>query len=112
MRLYNLTKKILVSNNVVVADKFREKLLGLIPKKGLEGGSALMIKGCMSVHTCFMSFPIDVVFTDKDLKVIDIITLKPWRFSKFYFEAENAFEFNANYVYDKISIGDILKIED
>lgn len=111
MRLYNLTKGILLVEELVIADTFIKRLLGLIPQKEMKENFALMIKNCSGVHSCFMSFDIDVVFTDGSLKVIDIITLKPWRFSKFYLDAENAIEFKAGYVYDKISIGDLLKIE-
>lgn len=111
MKLYNITKNIMVSDKIEIADTFLKRLLGLIPKKNIQIDSGLMIKNCKSVHTCFMSFTIDVVFTNRDLKVIDIVRLKPWSFSKFYIKAENAFEFTADYVYDKISVGDILSLE-
>jgi uncharacterized membrane protein (UPF0127 family) len=33
-----------------------------------------------SVHTSFMRFPIDVVFLDRELKVLRVVpALKPWR---------------------------------
>ncbi|MBP7796790.1 MAG: DUF192 domain-containing protein [Elusimicrobiales bacterium] len=110
MILYNKTKNITVSKNLGIADKFLSRFLGLIPRKSLNGDEGLMINRCTGVHTCFMSFDIDIVFTTADLKVIDIITLKPWRFSKFY-ESEYAIEFNSGFVYDKISVGDVLSLK-
>ncbi|MCX7905897.1 MAG: DUF192 domain-containing protein [Elusimicrobiales bacterium] len=108
--LYNTTKNLIVSQNLFIADTFLRRLLGLIPKKEIRTDESLMIPYCFSVHSFFMSFSIDVVFVDKCFKVIEIITLKPWRFSKVYFNAKHVFEFSSNYVYDKISIGDVLEI--
>lgn len=108
MKLYNLTTKKLICENVEIADSFLKRLFGLIPKKDIPLNYSLMIPKCMSVHTFFMSFDIDVVFTDINFKVIDIVMIKPWRFSKIYFSAYNVFEFRAGYVYDKIYIGDNL----
>lgn len=109
MILYNRSKKIIVSNKLKIADSFIDRFLGLIPRKEIFDDECLMIKNCRGVHSCFMSFPIDVVFLDKDFKVIDIISLKPWRFSRFY-NSFYACEFRYNSVYDKVSSGDILEI--
>ncbi|MGC8867738.1 MAG: DUF192 domain-containing protein [Elusimicrobiales bacterium] len=111
MILYNKTKNLIISSNIDVADSFLKRLFGLILKKNPPSDYGLMIPHCISVHSCFMSFTIDVVFTNRDMMVIDIITLKPWRFSKIYFCSENVFEFRAGFVYDKISIGDLIEIK-
>ena len=109
MKLYNKSKNLIVSNKLHIADTFFKRLAGLILEKSIGEDEALLITKCYSIHTYFMSFPIDAVFLDKNFKVIEIIALKPWRFSKFY-NSEYVAEFNYGYVYDKISIGDILEI--
>lgn len=109
MILYNKTKEIIVSRNIEVADSFLKRLSGLIPRNMLKGDEGLLINNCRSVHSCFMRFDIDVVFVDKGYKVIKIITLKPWRITGFY-PSSFVIEFNANFVYDKISIGDIVEV--
>ncbi len=109
MIVYNKTKSIIVSKNVNVADSFLKRLLGLIPKKKLEEEEGLLITKCSSVHTFFMSFPIDVVFINKNLKVIDVITIKPWKVSKFY-DSDFVIEFNAGFLNGKISCGDEIEL--
>ncbi|HOJ86406.1 MAG: DUF192 domain-containing protein [Elusimicrobiales bacterium] len=111
MIVYNKTKDITVSDKVRVADTFLSRFLGLIPKKQLSSDEGLLITKCNGIHTCFMSFDIDAVFVSKDFKVLDIITIKPWRFSKFY-ESEFVLEFNSNFVYGKISVGDFIELRE
>jgi uncharacterized membrane protein (UPF0127 family) len=55
-------------------------MLGLMFRKGLAEGEALLIDPCSSVHTFFMRFPIDVLFLDKEGRVVKIAAgLKPYR---------------------------------
>lgn len=69
-----------VDLGVEVADTFLRRLVGLLGRAGLPPGNALLIRPCSSVHTCFMRFPIDVVFVDSDLTVLRVAAgLKPWR---------------------------------
>jgi uncharacterized membrane protein (UPF0127 family) len=57
-------------------------LLGLMFRKRLGLGEALLIDPCGSVHTFFMRFPIDVVFLDKDDRVLKVAAeLRPYRFA-------------------------------
>jgi hypothetical protein len=69
-----------VCERCVVADNPLTRLRGLLGKRGLGPGEGLLIRPAGSVHTCFMRFPIDVVFLDRDLHVIDVVhELRPWR---------------------------------
>ena len=61
---------------------FWQRARGLIGHAPLAGGEGLLIAPCSSVHTFFMSFPIDVVYISTDLRVMKIVPrLRPWRFS-------------------------------
>lgn len=62
-----------------VADSFGSRLKGLLGRDGIDG--AFLIKPAMSVHTIGMKFPIDVAFCNADLKVLDAITMSPYRMS-------------------------------
>jgi uncharacterized membrane protein (UPF0127 family) len=56
------------------------RMRGLLGRSGLEPGSGMLIDAAPSVHMFFMRFPIDVVFLDRDWKVVRIVqALKPWR---------------------------------
>jgi hypothetical protein len=67
-----------VESAVTVSQRFR----GLMLRKILPEGHGLFIPGCNSVHTCFMRFPIDLVYMSADNRVVKIVSyLKPWRVS-------------------------------
>ena len=64
---------------VIVADTFFLRLRGLMGKTRLPDRTGLLLTPCNSVHMCFMYFPIDVVYLDKDYTVLKIVrNLKPW----------------------------------
>jgi uncharacterized membrane protein (UPF0127 family) len=66
-----------------VADNMFTRLRGLIGARPLGPGEGLLIMPCSSVHTHFMSFPIDVVYVNLDLQVVAIdAAMAPWRFGK------------------------------
>ncbi len=65
---------------VVVADSYWTRLRGLLGRSGLNPGEGLLLRPASSVHTAFMRFPIDVVFLDRDLTVLDVVEgVPPWR---------------------------------
>jgi len=58
--------------NVVRADRWLSRVVGLMFRSRLEPGEALWIPRCSAVHTCFMRFRIDLVFLDESLRVTRI----------------------------------------
>jgi uncharacterized membrane protein (UPF0127 family) len=53
---------------------------GLLGRSGLEPGDGMLIDAAPSVHTFFMRVPIDVVFLDRDWRVVRVVhRLRPWR---------------------------------
>src|SRR5690349_211950 len=56
------------------------RMRGLLGRDGLEPGTGMLIDAAPSVLTLFMRFPIDVVFLDRDRKVVAVRReLRPWR---------------------------------
>src|SRR6478736_5917097 len=56
------------------------RMRGLLGRSGLEPGSGMLIDSAPSVHMFFMRFPIDVVFLDRDWRVVAVRhELRPWR---------------------------------
>jgi len=109
MKLLNKSKHIIISENLYIADSFLKRLLGLIPKKNIQNDECLLITNCPMIHTCFMSFPIDVVFLDRRFRVIAIERkIIPWRFSKYYRNSFYAIEFSSDFVGNKIEIEDLV----
>ena len=53
---------------------------GLLGRDALASGAALILAPCPAVHTCFMRFPIDIVFTGRAGDVLTVYeSVRPWR---------------------------------
>ena len=112
MRIVNKTKNTILAEEVILADAAFKRIKGLLGKKELKIGKALVLKPCSSVHTFFMRFPIDVLFVDKDNRIIKIIpSLKPFRLTGVYFHAAFAIELPAGTIQSTLTYkGDTLQI--
>jgi uncharacterized membrane protein (UPF0127 family) len=79
---FNRTRQIFLASVLAVADTHWTRLRGLL---GLDTGEfgkgrGLWIVPCRGVHTLGMRFPIDVVYLDRQMKVIHVQSeLQPWR---------------------------------
>jgi uncharacterized protein len=77
--IVNLTR----GNTVCVgelADRPLSRMRGLIGRSGLPAGEGLLLRPAPSIHTAFMRFPIDALFLDGDLRVLQVVEgLRPWR---------------------------------
>lgn len=63
---------------VKMADSFYTISRADAPKK-LPQGTGLLLAPCNSVHMCFMRFAIDVIYIDKEYKILKVVkNLKPW----------------------------------
>ena len=106
-------------NNAVLADKARvadtfcSRLVGLLNRRSLNRGEALILRPTCSIHTLFMHFAIDVLFLDKKSKVIAVhSSLKPFRFSPIYFNADLAIELPEGTIASaQTTVGDLVTIE-
>ncbi len=108
--LYNISRNNIVAEKIIIADSFFKRLKGLIGRKSLGKSEALMLMNCKSIHTCFMNFPIDVVFLNMNYEVVQIKEgLQPWKMhggvKKAYMVVELA---EGTISYKNIAAGDIL----
>lgn len=82
MLVRNRSQDHLLVADLRVADSFITRLCGLMFRRELPGGEGLLIRPCNSVHTHFMRFPIDVIFVDREWRVLHLILgMRPWRHS-------------------------------
>ncbi|MDR1474623.1 MAG: DUF192 domain-containing protein [Endomicrobium sp.] len=71
-------EEIKLNIKVVKAQTFWQRFIGLMFKKNIK--YSVLFKNCKSVHTFFMCFNLDVIFLDRDNRVIKIVKqLKPFR---------------------------------
>ncbi|MCU7906772.1 MAG: DUF192 domain-containing protein [Candidatus Thiodiazotropha sp. (ex Epidulcina cf. delphinae)] len=55
---------------VRLADGYLSRLSGLLGKKRLNDSEGLLLKRCSAVHTIGMRYPLDLVFMDRQGKVL------------------------------------------
>ena len=99
--------------HVIKAEKFSQRLKGLIPYKSLSEEELFWIPYCQSVHTFFMKFPLDVVFTDKNFQIVKSFEKVPSRRILFGgLKSRHVFEAGAGFLSrQKLKKGDQLYVE-
>lgn len=98
-----------IASQVELASTFWARLKGLMFRRTLAPGGALLLDPCPQIHTCFMRFSIDVVFLDKNNRVVAVIELlKPWRMSKFYRASWRTLELPGGTLQGRVQVGDEL----
>ena len=106
-------------NNQALASDLRkaktlgERIKGLIGRKNLQEKEALWISACPSIHTFFMKFPIDVIFTDKNFQIVSLFENVPsGKFLWGGFKSQNVFEVKTGQIKKaKLKKGDFLYVE-
>ncbi|HEU0072744.1 MAG TPA: DUF192 domain-containing protein [Dehalococcoidia bacterium] len=82
LKISNLRTGEPISTRVTIADNPWTRMKGLLGKRGLATDEGLIIRPCSSVHTYFMRFSLDVVFIDREWRVLKVVRdLQPFRFS-------------------------------
>jgi uncharacterized membrane protein (UPF0127 family) len=109
--LQNQTQSKTLITDLQIAN-FWQRAYGLIPRKALSENEGLWISKCQTIHTCFMSFAIDCVFVDKNLKVQALVeNIKPWRITKLYWRADSVIEMASGSIQRLgINLGDQLHV--
>jgi hypothetical protein len=79
-RIGHATRGTAVCERCLVADRPWTRLRGLLGRRALSAGEGILIQPTWSIHTWFMRFPIDAVFLDRDMRVLDVRAgLPAWR---------------------------------
>lgn len=113
MKVFNATRGLLVSTSASRADTFSSRLFGLIPRRELGAEEGLWLEPCAMIHMCFMSFAIDAVFLDKDLRVLRVLEdFRPWRFSPWVSGARGVLELPSGRCSGRLGPGDSLEFRD
>ena len=100
----------IVSHKMLIANSVMSRMKGLMFSFELPDCDSLLLAPCNSIHTFFMLYKIDVIFLDKNFKVIKVIyDLSPWRVTWFYFKAHQVLEMKAGTMKKDIKAGDVLE---
>lgn len=79
LQLRNTTRGTAVATQVVAADSFWARFMGLMGRRSLAPQEGLWLPGTNNIHMFFMRFAIDAVFLDADRRVVRLFPhLPPW----------------------------------
>jgi uncharacterized membrane protein (UPF0127 family) len=69
-----------ICERCTVADSPLRRLRGLLGRRELPADEGLLLRPTPSIHTWYMRFPIDAVFLDAELRVLEVRSNLPaWR---------------------------------
>jgi hypothetical protein len=112
--VYNITRETFVATEAKLADGFFGRLLGLLGKtRGwARPGHGLWILPSHGVHTIGMLFAIDLVFLDRDNRVVHTQEyVRPFRISRVTLKAQSVLELPPYTVFRSgTQVGDRLEI--
>ena len=93
MKILNKTQNTILASKAAVAKFFYQRMKGLLGRRSLSRGEALIIPRCQCIHMFFMRFGIDVLFIDKYENVVGLVEkIKPFQISPFFRKASYAIE--------------------
>ena len=77
MQIMNISNNTVLAYSAKIADTFISRLKGLLGTASLPARQCLVIKPCSSVHTFGMKYSLDIVFMDKNNRVLRIVSNLP-----------------------------------
>ncbi len=77
MKIVNETRGTVVAERAEVARSFWTRFRGLMGRRELPTGGGMLIEPNGSIHTFWMRFPIDVIFTDRQGIVVGLREAMP-----------------------------------
>jgi len=100
-----------VCERCVVADHTLARMRALLGRADLPAGEGVLLRPAVTIHTHFMRFPIDAVFLDRNLRVVDLRgAIRPWRMARSA-GAQAVLELRAGEAQRRgIEVGDVLRL--
>lgn len=110
--VFNRTRQSFLGLEVAVADTHFARLRGLLGSKKLRTDGGVWLIPSQGIHTIGMLFPIDVLYLDKEQRVIELVEhLGPFRISPVRMQCESVLELPPRTIYEsQTEIGDELMI--
>jgi uncharacterized membrane protein (UPF0127 family) len=95
------------------AERFLDRLKGLMFEKSIAPDTGLWISPCCSVHTFFMKFPIDVIFLDREKRVLKLCErIPPNRIGAICLAADSVLECRAGFIAEHgLTVNHVLDME-
>jgi uncharacterized membrane protein (UPF0127 family) len=99
VRIVNVTRDAVLAERAELATGWWARAKGLLGRRELPAGEGLIIRPCNSVHCFFMAFPIDVVYVDRDYRIVRLAPdLRPNRVGPLVLGARDVIELPAGVI--------------
>ena len=110
----NTTRDAVLGERIAVAETSWSRMVGLLDKSGLEPGEGLLIIPSQAVQTIGMRFAIDVVFVNRQWRVVHLRpAMVPNRVTGFHWRAHFVLELPAGVVVQSsTAVGDQLRLKE
>lgn len=100
----------IICHKMIVANQIFLRMKGLMFSSGLPDCDGFLIGPCNSIHTFFMLYPLDIIFLDKNFKIVKVIyDLAPWRMTWIYFRSHQVLEMKAGSLRKDLKPGEMLE---
>ncbi len=113
MPVRNKTRNISLGNKILTINSNFRKTLRLLNRKGIPDDCFLWISPCHGIYTTGMKNPVDIVFLDKERKIVKMLrNFPPNCFADSVPTATSAIEFPSGRLADTgTGIGDIIELD-
>lgn len=100
-----------IAAQVELADSMWKRGRGLLGRVSLATDEGMRFEPASSLHMMFMRFSIDVIYVDRDERVVKLVgNFKPWRFS-WARGARTAYELAMGSIDQSgVAVGDVLEL--
>ena len=111
---FNRTRQAQLATDLSIANTHWTRLRGLLglTANDFRNGSGLWIVPCHGVHTLGMGFPIDVLYLDREMRIVEVrLEVRPWRFTPVLRHAASVLELPCGTVAEtNTAVGDTIEI--
>lgn len=97
IKAYHRATGACLSEKIALANTFLTRLRGLMFRRRLAPEEGLWLRPCNGVHTFWMFFAIDVVFLDRDYRIVRLVeNMRPFRITRPCLNARSVLELSAH----------------
>lgn len=108
----NETRDTVLGERIRIAETSLSRIVGLLGQPSLDEGAGLLIYPTQSIHTVAMRFAIDVIFVDRDWRVLHLRPeMPPFRMTGIHWKARCVIELPAGVIArSSTAVGDQLSV--
>lgn len=90
--MVNVTRGTTIGRHIDSAASFWARAQGFIGRADLPADHALVLHPCNGVHALFLTFPLDVIYLDRDDRVLRVFRLRPWHIGPIVWRSRTVIE--------------------